>query len=155
MSGTGVWASLREKFRNQERCEEPSCADRSGVSVDDDTVEPPDRAEIGRAAWRYLHSMAAHHPERASLAQQQDAQSWISSFVQLYPCSHCAEHFVEVCDSMPPLADTRHNYSMWWCRAHNRVNEELGKEPISCDAGRLIAAGRLGLGVGEEQLVDS
>ena len=37
-------------------------------------VEPPDRAEIGRAAWRYLHALAAQHPERPRTSEAAAAQ---------------------------------------------------------------------------------
>ena len=39
-------------------------------------VEPPDRAEIGRAAWRYLHALAAQFPERPKNAETVQAQAW-------------------------------------------------------------------------------
>lgn len=38
-------------------------------------VEPPDRAEIGRAAWRYLHALAAQFPERPKNAESVQAQA--------------------------------------------------------------------------------
>merc|ERR1711972_467967 len=89
-----VWSNLREKFRTTERCTEASCHDKRAANTGaDDEVEPPDRAEIGRAAWRYLHAMAACHPEQPTQQQQDDALAWLASFVQFYPCQHCAEHF--------------------------------------------------------------
>eukprot|EP00931_Biecheleriopsis_adriatica_P011268 TRINITY_DN112349_c0_g1_i1.p1 TRINITY_DN112349_c0_g1~~TRINITY_DN112349_c0_g1_i1.p1 ORF type:complete len:163 (+),score=32.55 TRINITY_DN112349_c0_g1_i1:25-489(+) len=143
---SGVWSNLRDKFRTNERCVESSCRDRSeSGGGEDDEVEPPDRAEIGRAAWRYLHALAAQHPEQATTQQEADAQAWLASFVQFYPCSHCAAHFVEVCDAMPPRTTTREQYSVWWCEAHNKVSEELKNETRRCDPAKLIAAGRRGL----------
>jgi hypothetical protein len=38
-------------------------------------VEPPDRAEIGRAAWRYLHAMAAQFPETPRRNEAKEAQA--------------------------------------------------------------------------------
>mmetsp|Transcript_48775 Transcript_48775/g.85913 ORF Transcript_48775/g.85913 Transcript_48775/m.85913 type:complete len:150 (+) Transcript_48775:50-499(+) len=143
---SNVWSNLRDKFKNQERCSEASCHDKEGdAGGDDDGIEPPDRAEIGRAAWRYLHTRAANYPERPSGREQEDAQAWIASFVQLYPCSHCAEAFVEICAAMPPNVSTRTDHSMWWCKAHNSVSADLMKEAKPCDPAKLIAAGQNGL----------
>eukprot|EP00929_Paragymnodinium_shiwhaense_P098888 TRINITY_DN60408_c0_g1_i1.p1 TRINITY_DN60408_c0_g1~~TRINITY_DN60408_c0_g1_i1.p1 ORF type:complete len:155 (-),score=24.15 TRINITY_DN60408_c0_g1_i1:65-529(-) len=143
---SGPWSSLREKFRTGERCTEASCHDRrpDQNGDDDDEVEPPDRGEIGRAAWRYLHAMAANHPEKASSAQQGETQSWIASFIQTYPCKHCAEHFVGVCEDMPPRTKTRQDYAVWWCEAHNAVNKHLKADLQRCEPGRLLAAGLAG-----------
>merc|ERR1712048_1122363 len=102
----------------------------------------------GRAAWRYLHSMAANHPERATRQQQDDAQGWLTSFVQFYPCRHCAEAFVDICDSNPPRVASRTECAVWWCEAHNRVSTDLGRlteELQRCEPARLIAAGKAGL----------
>mmetsp|Transcript_58431 Transcript_58431/g.162893 ORF Transcript_58431/g.162893 Transcript_58431/m.162893 type:complete len:160 (-) Transcript_58431:175-654(-) len=145
MSGSGTWTALREKFRTSERCTEASCHDRpSGGDVDGEEVEPPDRAEIGRAAWRYLHTAAAHHPEAASAEQEKATQEWIASFVQLYPCKHCAEHFVGVCESSPPETSTREGYAVWWCEAHNAVRRHLKNEPMRCESSLLLDSGRVG-----------
>ena len=55
-------SELKARFRTDKRCEERSCRDRDGPPPEDDEVEPPERAEIGRAAWRYLHALAAQGP---------------------------------------------------------------------------------------------
>ncbi|CAE7823979.1 ERV2 [Symbiodinium sp. CCMP2456] len=146
------WAALREKFRTEKRCEESSCRDRSDTTaLDDDEVEPPDRAEIGRAAWRYLHSMAAEHPAEASEAISQQAQAWLAAFVQNYPCSHCATHFLDVCEAMPPQTKSREDYAVPLpdLPMHNKVNEALMNQTIPCDPKQLIAAGQLGLTIDE------
>uniref|UniRef100_A0A7S1L598 Sulfhydryl oxidase n=1 Tax=Alexandrium catenella TaxID=2925 RepID=A0A7S1L598_ALECA len=147
---TTVWSNLREKFRTSERCTEASCHDRSASSAaDGDEVEPPDRAEIGRAAWRYVHSLAAHHPEQPTAQEQEDAQAWLASFVQFYPCPHCAEHFIPICEKSPPRTASREEYSVWWCEAHNKVSYWLKNEQRPCDPARLIAAGLAGLALDE------
>mmetsp|Transcript_95388 Transcript_95388/g.309084 ORF Transcript_95388/g.309084 Transcript_95388/m.309084 type:complete len:153 (+) Transcript_95388:70-528(+) len=144
-----TWSTLKDKFRTSERCVEASCRDKSASAGISDEVEPPDRAELGRAAWRYLHSLAAHHPEQASATEQSDSVAWLASFVQFYPCSHCAEHFVGVCEASPPQVASRQEYSVWWCEAHNRVSEHLKNEPRKCDAAKLVRAGLAGLALDE------
>mmetsp|Transcript_61868 Transcript_61868/g.135315 ORF Transcript_61868/g.135315 Transcript_61868/m.135315 type:complete len:160 (+) Transcript_61868:65-544(+) len=141
---SNVWAGLKEKFKNSERCVEASCGDKSSFPGDEDSLDPPDRADIGRAAWRYLHSLAAHHPEDPTEQQQSNATAWLASFVQFYPCAHCAEHFVDVCETNPPRVSSRSDYALWWCEAHNTVNEHLTVEPKSCDASKLIKMGLAG-----------
>merc|ERR1712107_611630 len=73
--------------------------------------------QLGVTCTPWLHITQNMPP-----TEQQNAQNWLASFVQLYPCSHCAEHFVGVCETMPPQVATREQYSMWRCRAHNRVS---------------------------------
>eukprot|EP00933_Yihiella_yeosuensis_P038854 TRINITY_DN32792_c0_g1_i1.p1 TRINITY_DN32792_c0_g1~~TRINITY_DN32792_c0_g1_i1.p1 ORF type:complete len:156 (-),score=17.08 TRINITY_DN32792_c0_g1_i1:81-548(-) len=144
-----TWANLRNKFRTGERCVEASCHGKRGDVSEGDEVGPPDRAEIGRATWRYLHTMAANYPERPSKEERNDAQAWLTSFVQFYPCSHCAEGFVEICDAMPPKFGSRQDYAVWWCEAHNKVSEELKNETRKCDLTKLLASGSLGIGLDE------
>eukprot|EP00418_Pyrodinium_bahamense_P021483 CAMPEP_0179146482 /NCGR_PEP_ID=MMETSP0796-20121207/70734_1 /TAXON_ID=73915 /ORGANISM="Pyrodinium bahamense, Strain pbaha01" /LENGTH=167 /DNA_ID=CAMNT_0020846957 /DNA_START=88 /DNA_END=591 /DNA_ORIENTATION=+ len=147
---SAVWSNLREKFRASERCTEASCHDKAERGgTDDEEVEPPDRAEIGRAAWRYLHALAARHPERATPHEQDEAQAWLASFVQFYPCQHCAEHFLGICEEMPPRTSSREEYSVWWCEAHNRVSASLQNETRRCEPSRLVAAGLAGLALDE------
>lgn len=55
-------------------CQVPRVAGPPGRRSQVLQVEPPDRAEIGRAAWRYLHAMAAQHD--ADAAQAQARQTW-------------------------------------------------------------------------------
>ena len=106
-----VRSELKARFRTDKRCEESSCRDRS-ASVAEDEVEPPDRAEIGRAAWRYLHALAAQSPLKASGSEASRAQDWLAAFVETYPCSHCASHFLEVCEQMPPQTRSRRDFSV-------------------------------------------
>lgn len=132
----------RRRFRVAERCVEASCRDAGPRSSD--SAEPPDRAEIGRATWRYLHTLASNFPEKPTPKEEADANSWLASFVQFYPCSHCAEGFVDICESMPPQTASRTQYVLWWCEAHNRVSTELGNDTRRCDLARLLAAGSNG-----------
>ncbi|CAE7437269.1 ERV2 [Symbiodinium sp. CCMP2592] len=109
--------------------------------------------------------MAAEHQAEASEAISQQAQAWLAAFVQNYPCSHCATHFLDICEAMPPQTKSREDYAVWWCQAHNKVNEALMNQPtaqfhafkaffawlsplllrelrtIPCDPKQLIAAG--------------
>merc|ERR1712112_450944 len=119
---------MGEKFRIGERCEEASCKD-APVNVTGKVV-PPGRDEIGRAAWRYLHTMAAHYPENPTPDEVLDAQEWLVSFINSYPCGMCSEDFVQVCARMPPKMESRKEYSLWWCHAHNAVHKDLSHQQL-------------------------
>lgn len=142
-----VWAALKDKFRTDEQCVEISCDDFKGQVPG--KIYPPDRAQIGVAAWRYLHAMAANHPEQPTPAEQADAQRWLVSFIQFYPCKHCAAAFVEQTEENPPTFGSRNAYATWWCEAHNRVSEDLGKDEKPCNLKDLIQAGQNGLTIDE------
>eukprot|EP00413_Alexandrium_margalefii_P029538 CAMPEP_0204569324 /NCGR_PEP_ID=MMETSP0661-20131031/37684_1 /ASSEMBLY_ACC=CAM_ASM_000606 /TAXON_ID=109239 /ORGANISM="Alexandrium margalefi, Strain AMGDE01CS-322" /LENGTH=148 /DNA_ID=CAMNT_0051577419 /DNA_START=119 /DNA_END=562 /DNA_ORIENTATION=+ len=105
---------------------------------------PPDRADIGRAAWRYVHAMAADYPDRPTQERQEEALGWLRSFVRLYPCELCSREFIEVCSDLPPRLGSREDYAVWWCEAHNRVRDDLSQSLCRCDASELLAVGRAG-----------
>lgn len=65
-----AFASLKEKFRTDEQCRESSCKDEDAVAVPGQKVAPPSRAAIGRAAWRYIHTMAANAPQNPGAEEQ-------------------------------------------------------------------------------------
>eukprot|EP00927_Polykrikos_kofoidii_P072305 TRINITY_DN68439_c0_g1_i1.p2 TRINITY_DN68439_c0_g1~~TRINITY_DN68439_c0_g1_i1.p2 ORF type:complete len:188 (-),score=37.00 TRINITY_DN68439_c0_g1_i1:54-617(-) len=107
-------------------------------------LRPPSRAQIGRAAWRYVHTMAVDYPEQPRPQEQVEALDWLRSFLRLYPCGLCAEEFVAVCHDLPPRLESRCEYVMWWCEAHNRVRDDLSQQRLECDFARLFAAGQAG-----------
>ncbi|OLP74923.1 hypothetical protein AK812_SmicGene45389, partial [Symbiodinium microadriaticum] len=83
---------------------------------------------------------AAEHPAEASEAISQQAQAAargirssprVLNFPPLRPvrrrCSHCATHFLDVCEAMPPQTKSREDYAVPLpdLRTHNKVNEAL------------------------------
>ncbi len=121
-----AWETLKEKFRSEERCSRASCSDvNQGTSSK--VVYPPDRAQIGRANWRYVHMRAAGYPEQPSDVDQRRELEWIQSFIYTYPCGICARDFTSICTRIPPKLDSRLNYEAWWVAVHNEVNRDLSK----------------------------
>jgi hypothetical protein len=117
-----VFANLKAKFSNEERCSEPSCTE-GAFNVSGKIVYPPDRAEMGRAAWKYVHTRAEHYdPENKT-----KEMTWLESFVALYPCKLCARDFAVICQRLPPQLESRESYVKWWIDAHNEVNKDLSK----------------------------
>merc|ERR1712137_1531984 len=110
---------------------------------------PPNREQIGRAAWRYIHTMAAAYPETPTPEHQHHSLKFLESFLTLYPCRLCSQEFVEVCKDLPPHFESRDDYVMWWCEAHNRVRDDLAQPSVKCDLAKLLMAGCNGLQLNE------
>ena len=118
-----AWQTLKDKFESQERCDRPSCID--GVNgTSNRVVYPPDRSQIGRANWKYVHSRAANFPDTPSVDQQQKELNWIHSFIYTYPCGICARDFTSICMRIPPVLSSRQGYEDWWFTVHNEVNKD-------------------------------
>ncbi|KAM3528793.1 hypothetical protein NHJ13051_002194 [Beauveria bassiana] len=92
------------------------------------------KAELGRATWRFLHTMAARFPDKPTKDEQTAFKSFIKLFARLYPCGDCAQHFRRILDKYPPQAGTRSAAAGWLCFAHNLVNERLEKPAFDCNA---------------------
>lgn len=54
------------------------------------------KAEVGRATWTLLHTLAAQLPDRPSRRQQRDVRALIDLLTRIYPCGDCASHFAEM-----------------------------------------------------------
>ncbi|KAF8143841.1 ERV/ALR sulfhydryl oxidase domain-containing protein [Mycena galopus ATCC 62051] len=93
---------------------------------------PPDKEQLGRATWTFLHTAAAYYPAQPSPAQRSQMLALIHALPALYPCNHCAEDFGESVKQHPPDVSGRAGLSQWFCERHNEVNEKLGKEPFDC-----------------------
>ncbi|KAJ3159537.1 hypothetical protein HDU86_001546 [Geranomyces michiganensis] len=90
------------------------------------------KAELGRAAWRVLHTMAGKFPTDPNTDEQQAMQDYIYLFARLYPCGDCARHFKRVLEAHPPRVSSREAVSQWACDVHNVVNKRLGKPHYDC-----------------------
>ncbi|KAE8219886.1 hypothetical protein CF319_g6502 [Tilletia indica] len=90
------------------------------------------RAELGRATWKFLHTMTLRFPETPTQDERDTLKTFIYSFSRLYPCAECAGHFQELLKELPPQTSSRKAASLWLCTVHNRVNARLGKEQFDC-----------------------
>ncbi|KAF7188343.1 FAD-linked sulfhydryl oxidase ERV2 [Pseudocercospora fuligena] len=90
------------------------------------------KAELGRAAWKLLHTMMARFPDKPTEDESTALRSYIHLFQRLYPCGECAEHFGELLKKFPPQVSSRSAAAAWACHVHNKVNERLKKELFDC-----------------------
>eukprot|EP01006_Ploeotia_vitrea_P054822 TRINITY_DN67927_c2_g2_i1.p1 TRINITY_DN67927_c2_g2~~TRINITY_DN67927_c2_g2_i1.p1 ORF type:complete len:247 (-),score=10.79 TRINITY_DN67927_c2_g2_i1:328-1068(-) len=86
-------------------------------------------AEVGRASWKVLHSIAERYPHQPNEAEKQAAKQFISSFALLYPCTKCRNHFQVLVEKYPPDVSSQSSFVLWVGFLHDQVNLILGKEP--------------------------
>ncbi|KAF2199818.1 hypothetical protein GQ43DRAFT_101483 [Delitschia confertaspora ATCC 74209] len=109
-----------------------------GVSLTGHAIAPKlgnatAKAELGRAAWKVLHTTFARFPEKPTDDEKEALRSFVHLFQRLYPCGECAEHFGKVLAKYPPQVSSRSAAAMWGCFVHNVVNKRLGKEEYNCE----------------------
>lgn len=90
------------------------------------------RAELGRAGWRFLHTVLAQYPEEPSEDERETLVGFLHLFSRVYPCRECAEHFQIYLKKYPPQVSSRQTAMMWGCDVHNKVNVRLGKPVFDC-----------------------
>jgi len=90
------------------------------------------KAELGRATWKYFHTVMARFPDKPSADESSALKSYIHLFQRLYPCGECSEHFRVILDKFPPQTSSRSAAAVWACHVHNEVNKSLGKEIFDC-----------------------
>ncbi|KAF2456746.1 ERV/ALR sulfhydryl oxidase domain-containing protein [Lineolata rhizophorae] len=90
------------------------------------------KAELGRAAWKLLHTTFARFPDQPTADESAALESYIRLFQRLYPCGECAEHFGLLLEQFPPQVSSRSAAAAWGCHVHNEVNKRLRKELFDC-----------------------
>lgn len=61
-----------------------------------DAAAAAQKAELGRATWLFLHTLAAQYPEQPTAAQRRDVKAFITNLARVYPCRDCSKHFEEL-----------------------------------------------------------
>ncbi|KAL1303796.1 hypothetical protein AAFC00_000260 [Neodothiora populina] len=90
------------------------------------------KAELGRAAWKVLHTTFARFPDKPTKDESAALKSYIHLFQRLYPCGECAAHFRHFLDKFPPQVSSRSAAAAWGCHIHNEVNKSLKKDLFDC-----------------------
>lgn len=91
------------------------------------------KAELGRAAWKVLHTTFARFPEKPTEDEKEALRAYVHLFQRLYPCGECAQHFGKVLAKYPPQVSSRSAAAMWGCMVHNIVNKRLKKPEFNCE----------------------
>ncbi|SCZ90615.1 BZ3500_MvSof-1268-A1-R1_Chr1-3g02102 [Microbotryum saponariae] len=93
------------------------------------------KAELGRASWKLLHTMAARFPVEPTEDEKETFKSFLYLFSRLYPCGECAAEFQALLLKHPPQTSSRSAASIHLCHLHNLVNARLGKDEFDCGKG--------------------
>ncbi|KAH8920631.1 hypothetical protein BT69DRAFT_1283839 [Atractiella rhizophila] len=104
------------------------------------------RAELGRATWKLLHTMAQRFPKTPTASERQTFVDFFHLLGRLYPCGECAEHFQSLLSQYPPQTSSRDKAGLWLCFLHNQVNLSLKKDEFDCNE----LEGKYDCGCGEE-----
>jgi mitochondrial FAD-linked sulfhydryl oxidase len=127
-------------FENVPPCQNASChdiqQDMNGSSPQ--AIYPPNRQQIGYASWLLLHTTAANLSSPLPPEQSDKLRHWFQAFSYLYPCNECKTEFLKLLKKHPPFFDSRENFMIWLCHAHNRVNKRLGHPIHTCDLSSLF-----------------
>ncbi|KAI1761908.1 ERV/ALR sulfhydryl oxidase domain-containing protein [Hypoxylon sp. FL1150] len=91
------------------------------------------KAELGRATWKFFHTMVARFPEKPTEDDSLALKSFIQLFARLYPCGDCARHFQKLLAQYPPQVSSRNAAAGWACFVHNQVNDRLKKPIFDCN----------------------
>lgn len=108
------------------KCKEHSCRDRETASGRGKSGYPPDRRELGRAGWLYLHTIAANYPETPSKDDKLKTSAFLHTFAELYPCSLCRDSLIDIYRRAPPKVNSKRDFLLWTSNIHDAVNDELG-----------------------------
>lgn len=90
------------------------------------------RAELGNAAWKVLHTTMAKFPDKPTEDDSTALKSYIYLFARLYPCGDCGRHFQQILSKFPPQVASRSTAAAWACHVHNEVNKSLKKDLFDC-----------------------
>jgi len=88
----------------------------------------------GPLGWMTLHSVAAAYPELPTNEDKLILNKYLEAFRETISCPHCKGHFTSMFRTYrqihPEWANTRYDFFLFVCRAHNTVNKRLDKPRI-------------------------
>lgn len=90
------------------------------------------KEELGRASWKYFHTLLARFPDEPSKEEKDKLKSFIYLYAELYPCGECSYHFMKMLKKYPPQVSSRTAVALWGCHIHNFVNQHLNKSQYDC-----------------------
>lgn len=105
--------------------------EKDGLQICD--LNPESRGELGKGTWTLLHIMASTYPVIPSPEIKQDHKIFFQLLPRIYPCPDCRGHMRQMFQEFPPQLDSRRDFMLWLCEAHNMVNRRLNKPTFDCE----------------------
>jgi len=85
----------------------------------------------GPLGWMTLHSVSCIYPENPSSEDKQILTKYLLAFKETITCPKCQTHFASMLEmykrSHPNWLNSRYEFFIFICRAHNTVNLRLDK----------------------------
>lgn len=87
----------------------------------------------GKHYWFVLHTIAVSYPERPNEVTKKKYYRLIQDFPLFLPDAKASASFADLIEQYPvtPYLDHRMSFMKWTHFIHNKVNESIGKAPIS------------------------
>jgi mitochondrial FAD-linked sulfhydryl oxidase len=84
---------FKDWMKKQQKSSSPSTTLENDDKMFVNNNEPLFRDQLGRAAWSYLHTMAAHYSKTPTNDEKGDMTKFIDTFAKFFPCKTCASDF--------------------------------------------------------------
>jgi hypothetical protein len=88
----------------------------------------------GPLGWMTLHSVSCLYPENPSEEDKKILTKYLNAYEESISCPSCQNHFKSMLNmykrSYPNWLDSRYDFFLFVCRAHNTVNKRLDKPII-------------------------
>jgi hypothetical protein len=85
----------------------------------------------GPLGWMTLHSISCLYPENPSEEDKKILTTYLNAFEQSISCPTCQHHFKSMMNvykrSYPNWLNSRYDFFLFVCRAHNTVNRRIDK----------------------------
>lgn len=87
----------------------------------------------GGPMWRTIHVVALGYPRNPSDQVRAAYREFYNSLKTVIPCITCRQGYINIVDDNPvePALGTTEDLFNWTVVVHNKVNEKLGKMPMT------------------------
>lgn len=83
--------------------------------------------------WFFLHSITFTYPKNPNSVTKKKYYDFVSNLPLFIPHKEISKKFIKYLDDYPltPYLDSSENFQKWMLFMHNKINESIGKKPIS------------------------
>jgi thiol oxidase len=74
--------------------------------------------------WYLFHALSVRVDDSESNVAMNSIRSFVANF---YTCGECRQHFLKMSENAVSSISSRRDLTIWFWRAHNEVNDRLGK----------------------------